>query len=897
MGLAQAASLVSAAVPSEWHWNGRDLGGWRQPTGDWRIVGSVAADPTQPEKFVITPGQGVLLNGAGGRTVNLLTEAEYGDVELHVEFCIPKRSNSGVYLMGRYEIQVYDSHGTAQDPYPGIECGGIYPRWIDEKNVDGHSPRVNASRPPGEWQAFDITFRAPRFDASGKKTASARMVKVVHNGRVVHENVELHGPTRAAQWEDEKPLGPILLQGDHGPVAYRNVRVSPLAPATAPSASKSNPAYPPRLKRADSFLGVHFDFHAGKDCTAVGQNTTRRMIESIIDQVRPDYLQVDCKGHAGFSSYPTRVGHPAPGFVGDPLRLWRQVTAERGVALYMHYSGVWDSEAIRLHPDWAAVNADGKPNGNATSFFGRYADRLLIPQLRELAGDYGVDGAWVDGECWASVPDYGEAALRAFREATGISEVPRKPGDPHWYEFLQFNREAFRKYLRHYIAEVKQTNPDMQLCSNWAFTDHMPEPVCAPVDFLSGDYSPEDSVSSARFSARYLARQGKPWDLMAWSFARSPGASGSRQKSAVQLQREAAVVLALGGGFQAYFKQKRDGSIFEEQMPVMAEVATFCRARQAICHHAMPVPQVALLYSTAAHYREINGLFSRDLNRMRGTLQALLEGQQSVEVLGEHHLVGRLSQYPMIVLPEVSHLDAGFKKDLVAYVRAGGTLLLVGPSSASLFPEELGMSADAPPESGTRYLAYAGQWTPTKGQVRRVSLHPNTRRVGQLHTTQDPRSPSHPAASIARLGRGNIAATYFAFSQGYLADRSATARLFLNDLARQLFPEPIVEVKGSSDVDVAVNRINGRLAVNLVNTAGPHADVKAPIHETIPPVGPLEILIRTPRKPTSIRLEPGGQSMHYQYRQGEARLTLPQLEIHSVIVVDAARRITDEVVR
>ena len=277
---------------------------------------------------------------------------------------------------------------------------------------------------------------------------------------------------------------------------------------------------PKRLKRAESFLGIHFDFHAGPDCNAIGKNTTREMIENVIDQVHPDYIQIDCKGHPGLSSYPTKVGNQAPGFVGDPLRLWRQVTAEHGVALYMHYSGVWDSEAIRRHPDWAVVNADGKTNDKATSFFGPYADKLLIPQLRELAGDYGVDGAWVDGDCWASVPDYSEPALKAFRQATGIEDVPRKPGDPHWFEFLQFNREAFRQYLRHNIAEVKKTNPDFQYCSNWAFTDHMPEPVSAPVDFLSGDYSPDDSVNSARLSGRYLTRQGIPWDLMAWSFVR-----------------------------------------------------------------------------------------------------------------------------------------------------------------------------------------------------------------------------------------------------------------------------------------------------------------------------------------------------------------------------------------
>jgi hypothetical protein len=651
------------------------------------------------------------------------------------------------------------------------------------------------------------------------------------------------------------------------------------------SAAEANPK---RLPRSESFLGIHFDFHAGPDCTAIGRNTSREMIENVIRQVHPDYLQIDCKGHPGLSSYPTRAGHPAPGFVGDPLRLWRQVTAEHGVALYMHYSGVWDSEAIRRHSDWGAVNADGKTNGNATSFFSAYADKLLIPQLRELAGDYGVDGAWVDGECWASVPDYGEAALKAFRQATGFLEIPRKPGDPHWYEFLQFNREAFRNYLRHYLSEVKKTNPEMQLCSNWAFTDHMPEAVCASVDFISGDYSPEDSVNSARFSARYMARQGKPWDLMAWSFTTRRGRDGANQKTAVQLQREAAAVLALGGGFQAYFTQKRDGSIREERMPVMAEVARFCRARQAICHRALPVPQVALLYSTATHYREVNGLFPRDLSRLRGTLQALLESQQSVEVLGEHHLRGRMAEYPLIVVPETDYLEPGFKQELIAYVQDGGHLLLVGPRAAALFPSELGVALEGPPQTASRYLAHTGKLTPTTGQTQNVRLTPKAQPLGQLHAARDVSSPAQPAASIARLGQGSIAATYFAFSQGYIADRSETARAFLNDLARRLFPNPLVEVKGASDVDVSVNRTAGRLAVNLVNTAGPHADAGNPIIESIPAVGPLEISIRASGKPARVTIEPGGQALPFVYRDGQIRLALPRLEIHSVIVVDAS---------
>jgi hypothetical protein len=641
---------------------------------------------------------------------------------------------------------------------------------------------------------------------------------------------------------------------------------------------------PVRLKRAESFLGVHFDFHAGPDCTEIGKQTSKEMITYVIDQVRPDYLQIDCKGHRGLSSYPTRVGNPAPGFVGDPLRLWRDVTAGRGVALYMHYSGVWDSEAILQHPDWGAINADGKTNGNATSFFGPYADQLLIPQLRELAGVYGVDGAWVDGECWASVPDYGYRALKAFAAATGIVGVPRKPGDPHWFDFLQFHRESFRRYLKHYVTEVKKTHPKFQLCSNWAFTDHMPEPVTVPVDYLSGDYSPEDSVNSARISARYLARQGKPWDLMAWSFTTKPGKNGERDKPALQLQREAAVVLALGGGFQAYFTQRRDGSIRTERMPVMAEVARFCRERQELCHHAVQVPQIAMLYSTAAHYRRMNGLFPRDHTPFSGTLQALIEGQQSVELLGEHHLTGRMKEYPLIIIPEWEYLEPTFKKDLLAYVKRGGNLLLIGPMAARLFGEDLGVAMQGEASSQPRFLEIPSGFWQTKGLSQTVSLAEGTRSLGRLHAGRDAASASTPAASVARLGKGRIAATYFSFSQNYLETRNDQARNYLLGLVRELFPEPLVEVAGSSEVEVVVNRIRGKLAINLVNTSGPHQT--EPILDSIAPLPALNLAVRLRSKPSQITLRPSGQSLKFEYRDGKAFFAVPPVAIHEVVMVD-----------
>ena len=203
---------------------------WKTPTTNWEMVGSTMLKPGDPKRLEATPGGGVVYNGPGGRAVNLVTRETYGDVEAHLEFMVPKGSNSGVKFEGVYEIQIFDSYGAKK--VTASHSGGVYPRaellpryrHIDE----GYPPRVNASRPPGEWQTLDVVFRAPRFDAEGKKVANARFDKVVLNGQVVQEGLEVPCPTGHVWRQKERPEGPLLLQGDHGPVAFRNVRVRPL---------------------------------------------------------------------------------------------------------------------------------------------------------------------------------------------------------------------------------------------------------------------------------------------------------------------------------------------------------------------------------------------------------------------------------------------------------------------------------------------------------------------------------------------------------------------------------------------------------------------------------------------------------------------------------------------
>lgn len=209
------------------------LEAWRKIDDLWLLAGSVGVDLDNPRRLSAKAGKGILVNGKKGRARDLLSKQEFGDVEVHVEFLIPKGSNSGVKLQGLYEIQICDSWGIKEPK--GSDCGGIYPRadlrpayhYLDK----GVPPRVNACKKPGEWQTLDIRFQAPRFDADGKKTANARFLKVIFNGQVIHDNVEIATPTGHAWHDKESATGPLLLQGDHGPVAFRNVRVRPLSPS------------------------------------------------------------------------------------------------------------------------------------------------------------------------------------------------------------------------------------------------------------------------------------------------------------------------------------------------------------------------------------------------------------------------------------------------------------------------------------------------------------------------------------------------------------------------------------------------------------------------------------------------------------------------------------------
>jgi hypothetical protein len=200
---------------------GKFPGEWVARTGvagkNLWTIGTARLDPSDSTKFIVSPEGDELINTGEG-SVDILTREKYGDIHVALEFMIPVDGNSGVYPLGEYEIQIWESFSK-----PII----MENQWLGTI-VATAEPRVHAEKGGGEWQQLSFDFRAPRFDPKGNKIANARFDRVVLNGQIIHENVEVPKPTPVCLTGKESPTGPLMLQGFVGPAAFRNIKIVPL---------------------------------------------------------------------------------------------------------------------------------------------------------------------------------------------------------------------------------------------------------------------------------------------------------------------------------------------------------------------------------------------------------------------------------------------------------------------------------------------------------------------------------------------------------------------------------------------------------------------------------------------------------------------------------------------
>lgn len=646
------------------------------------------------------------------------------------------------------------------------------------------------------------------------------------------------------------------------------------------------------MKRKDCFFGLHFDYHANEHTKDIGKGFSPEVVERIVTQVQPDFIQCDTKGHPGYCSYPTKIGTPAPHLVRDLLAGWREVTKKHGVLLYSHYSGIWERCAAQQHPEWTSKGPNGEIS-EKMSVFGPYARELLIPQLKELAQDYQMDGAWVDGECWAQEMDYSPAVKAQFAAKTG--KDPDALADDEKAVWVDFQRQAFFSYVENYIRQVKAEHPEFEITSNWLNSSWVPDNLQI-TDFISGDLAPTNSVDSARFDGRLMQSYGRNWDIMSWGISYPV----HHVKSAVQLKQEAAVIMALGGGFQVYNMQDPQSTVKDEwAIPIWADVSRFVCSRKAFCHNAKVKPDVGVLYSPKAYYSCMpQSLFYRDNTynmELNGALMALCDTGRSVNILHTQLLTEqKLSQYQTLVVTDYAQMEAGVQDRLLHYVKNGGKLLIVGAQSAENLSKLLDISVEKGADQPVIVLRSQGAAVEMRCPYMRLLNTPGTFQMDECEVEGDLACHNPPPTifvagkipsfAMYPYGQGSVGVIPVSFGRSYLQEQSWELKHFVMD-CMDVMGVGRAKVNQAGAVELLVTEKDGKTYVHLVNLLGEHRAQTVKTFERIPAATDIQVELTWERKPKYVKLQPENQELSYKQTQNGINITVPKVELYTIIEI------------
>lgn len=617
------------------------------------------------------------------------------------------------------------------------------------------------------------------------------------------------------------------------------------------------------MKDIKRVFGLHFDFHAD-DKTEIGANTCAEDIEKYIMDAKPDFIQCDCKGHPGVCSYPTKVG-TAGNIVKDNLRIWADTCKKHNVPLFVHYSGVMDCRYVANHPDQADVDINGGHYDNTTtSVFGDYAEKLLIPQMKELIEEYGIAGAWIDGEIWAVHRDYSELAKPFLWE--GITPE----------EHARVMREGFYKYVNKYTTELHEFDPDFKVISNWLYSSYAPEKPVLDVDFLSGDFQPIDSAHFVRLESRVLGVQGKKWDLMAWSFAH-PGFS---DKSAVQLCQEAALVLSQGGGFQMYISQNRDGSPQRYEGNWLKEVSAFVKAREMLYNKA-PKAQVGILYSADSFYQK-NNCFNHEgaADKLIGALNLIVDAGYTVNTVLEWQLDG-IAKYDIMVIPEWEYISDINKQKLLSFAENGGNLVIIGAECCAQFLELKGEKADFKEYNAHCYTVDKNGSFATliKNGENKAEILKLQGGNGGIYSFHDTRNKVSSAYRIDDSGKGKIAYIPFDFGSLYFDKRNFVYKNLITEILSELCEKYIVT---NDFIDIIMQDSEEGTYLNLINMQQGRHSLVYETFDVIPCMHNVEITVNAVLSDVSAPLD----DKFTWITDGKiTKIYLEKLKIHTVFLL------------
>ena len=662
----------------------------------------------------------------------------------------------------------------------------------------------------------------------------------------------------------------------------------------------------------NAFFGMHYDLHGHIDdlpgfCGKVDEEQLYR----IWSELKPDWVQCDGKGHPGYATWFCKTGWATPELVKDDVRAYRNASKRLGIPLGIHYSGLRDGKAVRENPDWQCYGYDGSKTGDGICLTSGYLKELMIPQLLELIDDYDVDGFWIDGDNWGAAPCWCKRCQKTFTERTGITEIPMSPEGRYWREYMDFFRTLFEEYVTAYTSAVHERKPDCMVCSNWMYSVRQPEAVKVNVDYLSGDFTPNYGADRAALEGRFLDSRNKPWDLMAWGFTRSTvyvdwEKSSQLMKSAVHLSQEIAEPIALGGGTMIYLAPMRDGRLSEAEHRIVSKVANeFAHPRRKYCFKTQSASEAALLHLTETYYERNNPLYNlgHAHEALEGALHAMQETHRSVDIISSKDTLERLSDYKLIILPEVSKVTPEEKAAILKFAENGGIVFGTGAYFANEFADALGVLADGETIEEPTYLLrnminhrrrtavrFNNEGCSMLCPVQPVKPLAGTDVLTNIYPTTDgdcEEGTVKPVATMKRYGKGVIAGCYCPIFALYWQCHYYVVRDLLDDMLKKIGFEQSVELDAPEYLEMILRKRSDEYMVNLLNRSA--AAVMNPnriVANTLNVVCNIKLQIKDNGEFSKATVFPEDKEFKAERINNNTwEITLPKVEIHSVITL------------
>ncbi len=675
--------------------------------------------------------------------------------------------------------------------------------------------------------------------------------------------------------------------------------------------NKTNNALPADRIPGAGYTTSHPDFHL-PDAVKVGGGFDVEKYLAALKRGQVDVVYFFAKCHYGNSYYYTKVGRRHPGLRTDLMRSISKACRQAGIKFIVYFSGGIDTYAGKQHPDWRAQVKLNEPPAPVASdanlylnvcLFGPYTDEWLIPQMREAAREYEMDGMMTD--TMSSFICCCPHCRAGFTRDTGL-DFPADEGAPAWREFARWRYGQKDVFARKICRAVQAERPGLPVGLNWMYS--IRDPVLPPPEI--GYLLADDCRGAAETSmtARYFAGTGRPFEIMTGRFLH--GLGDWSIKPLDMLKQNMAVTAANGGRCTLIDRQLPDGNLDGAYYRRLGEVFGFVHARAAAFRDAAPAAQTAILHSASSMFgaeKQFYGRHAEQMKSVEGAALTLTETSRHTTLLGEAALAERIADYESVILPESRAIPPDLEERLREYVRNGGVLLATHPCACGAdvppLADVFGVSAAGEYASENGYLSFASseehEFAGLPLLVRGRGLRLQCRSARPLGEFYEPMSQglfgwgvpppaaaaSAPGIVLNEFGKGRavlIAAPLFAALRNNYNPMGAW---LIDRLLRLAIPRPLLDVQAEPGLEVSLMRQTGGYVVHLINKGG-ERQLGGPwrVIPNIRPSGPVRFRLRLPSQPKTVDLIPSGNVEHC-WADGCLECAVDSVPIHLAVRV------------